>query len=194
MTLSLILLLASTMAAVAHGAHQEAPAPVKRGVYLERTGDAPLEPLRASLVTDSRTSGTAKAMFGMRPTVTLIVSGAGAALKLEAAEPSFRIALFGGAKRRGQMPDVSEMADMMDAPSVAAKEGKEFMLVRLVVKGDERELDVKKGKVPSTVEKIADHIYRLRPGKPLEAGEYAICHVLNGMPVGQLWDFAVTQP
>ena len=189
-----LILIVTLMTSAAPDARQEPPASVKRGVYLERAGDTPLEQLRASLVTDSRTSGTAKAMFGGRPTVTLIVSGAAATLKLDTTEPSFRIALVGGAKRRGQMPDFADMADMMDAPSIAAKDGKEFLLVRLVVKEDQREVDVKKGKVPATMEKIADDVYRLRPGKPLEPGEYAICHVLNGMPIGQLWDFGVAQP
>ena len=169
---------------------QETAAP-KRGVYLERTREPALEQLHASMASDSQVSGTAKAMFGMRPTVTLIVSGAAAALRLDNGDPAFRIVLTGAKHNRSQMPDPSAFAEMADAPTPMARDGKEFAIVRLVLKDGARAVDVKKGKIPATVEKLADDVFRMRPSKPLEAGEYAICHVASGMPTGQVWDFGV---
>ena len=169
---------------------QETATP-KRGVYLERTGDPALEPLHASLASDSKVSGTAKAMFGMRPTVTLIIAGTTAALRLDTNEPAFRIVLTGTKQNRSQMPDLAAFAEMADAPTPMAKEGKEFVLARLLAQDSDRAVDVKKGKVPATVEKMADDVFRLRPSRPLDAGEYAICHVASGMPTGQVWDFGL---
>jgi hypothetical protein len=82
----------------------------------------------------------------------------------------------------------------MDAPSPIAKEGKEFSIVRLTLKEGDREMDAKKGRIPVAIEKVAEKMFRIKPSKPLEPGEYAICFEYSGMATGQVWEFAVNQP
>lgn len=173
----------------------QAAEPLKRGIYIERTGEPAVERLRATMTTESRTTGMAKAMFGGRPNVILVVPGATADLRLTTPEPSFRLVLS-AAKQVRDFSDPSQLAEMseaIDAPGPMAKEGKDFVLVRLVLKEGDRELDIKKGKVAVAVEKIGDKTYRLKPAKPLDPGEYAVCQQASGMPVGQIWEFGIQQ-
>jgi hypothetical protein len=160
-----------------------------RGIYLERAEGGPsAEPMTASIAEDTRASGGMKMMFGGRPNVILTIGGDAAALRLPP-EPSFIIVLTGGKMSRGEMPDLAELS--MNAPSPITKEGKDFFIARLIVKDGSRDLDSKKGKVPGTVEKIGDRMFRLKPSKPLEPGEYAVALEAAGMPTGQMWDFGV---
>jgi len=186
-------LLLVVLVATAGVAQQPPPNPsLARGIYLERAAsasEAQTEVMHATLATDSRSSGSMKAMFGGRPTIVMIVTGAAATLRLSAADPSFRIVLTGGINRRGQMPDLSEMSQ--DAPSPIVKDGKDFALVRLTVKDDTREVDIKNGRIAASVEKVGDNVYRLKPNKPLEPGEYGIVHQVSGMPTGQVWAFGI---
>ena len=185
-------LLLIAFVATAGVAQQPPPNPsLARGIYLERAAsasEAQTEVMHATLATDSRSSGSMKAMFGGRPTIVMIVTGAAATLRLNAADPLFRIVLTGGMKR-GQMPDLADMSQ--DAPSPIVKDGKDFALVRLTVKDDAREVDIKNGKIAASVEKVGENVYRLKPNKPLEPGEYGIVHQVSGMPTGQVWDFAI---
>ena len=166
-----------------------ADAALARGVYLELP-DGPPQPLDGAMPIDSRATGTMAAMFGKRPGVVLTIAGATAERKLTPA-PQFRLVLT--PYKMGRTPE-EMMAQGMNhnAPPPMIKQPKEFVLARLAVKEDNRELDAKKAaRVELTAEKLADNVYRLRPATTLEPGEYAIYAVAAGQPASMLWDFSV---
>jgi hypothetical protein len=168
--------------------------PLASGIYLERpasAGEPSPQQMRSTTMENARSSGGMKMMFGGKPAIVMTLSGAAAELRLDTPDPAFRIVLNPRKLTRGEMPDFSDLS--RDAPPPMAKEGKEFNLVKLAIKDGGRELDSKKGKVAVSVEKVADHVYRVKPSKPLEPGEYALVWEISGMPTGQVWDFAVQQ-
>ena len=171
---------------------EQSPAPagtLGRGIYLEGA-EAP-DQLQATMTMESRTSGTMKAVFGGRPSIVLILSGTAGARRIATTEPSFRLVLTGSGMPKLDMANLESMAMNMNAPSPMAKQPKDFGIARLTVVDDSRELDLKKGRVALTVEKIEKDVYRLKPAKPLEPGEYTIFFEVGGTATGQLWDFGI---
>jgi hypothetical protein len=171
------------------GTSQAPAGALARGIYLEGA-DGPAQ-LEATVTTDVRTSGMVKAMFGGRPSIIYTLPGGAASRRLATAQPSFRLVLTGSAARTLEMAGLEGMEMNMNAPSPIAKQPKEFGLARLTVVGDNRELDAKKNRVELTVEKIGEAVYRLKPAKPLEPGEYSLFFEVGGSATGQLWAFGI---
>ncbi len=174
------------------------PTPKDAGLYLAapgKDGDAGLVKLRGAMA-NMKPKGIAKSMLTMgfsKPTMVAELSGDKAEVRATGGSPTFTIYL---PPSSGGMEDSMRVASG-DAPPAQARNGAEFMLVRLHSKDGNREAEVGQQKGQHTKDTVAcssqslgGSRFRVAPKDPLAAGEYAFYWGQNGFG-GILWDFGV---
>ena len=172
--------------------------PKDAGLYLSspgKDGEAALVKLRGAMPS-MKQKGIVKAMLLMghsKPTMLAELSGDKSEVRATGGSPTFTIYL---PPSSGGMDDAMRMATG-DAPPAQARNGAEFVLVRLHPKDGNRETEVgeQKGQhtkdtVPCSSESLGGSRFRVTPKEALAAGEYAFYWGQNGFG-GILWDFGV---
>ncbi len=169
------------------------------GLYLAspaKDGEAPLVKLRGAMA-NIKPKGIAKSMLTMgfsKPSVLAELSGDKAEVRATGGSPTFSFYLQQG--KAGGMEDMMSVATGDGVPS-QARNGAEFVLVRLHVKDGNREAEIGQQKgshtkdtVACTSESLGGYHFRVVPKEPLGPGEYAFYWAQNGFG-GMLWDFGV---
>jgi len=169
------------------------------GLYLAspaKEGEPALVKLRGAMAT-LKPKGIAKSMLTMgvsKPTMLVELSGDKAEVRATGGSPTFSFYLQPG--KQGGMEDMMSMATGDALPS-QARNGAEFVLVRLHVKDGNRQAEVGQGKgahtkdmVACSSESLGGWQFRVTPKEPLPAGEYGFYWGQNGFG-GTVWDFGV---
>ncbi len=191
---------AACLASVAALAATEPSAAKDPGLYLARPspeGSPALVKLRGTMP-EVKTKGIAKAMLLMghsKPSMVAQLSGEKAEIRANTTSPAFSFNLTSGG---GGADDMMRMMTG-DAPPSQARNGAEFVLVRLHVKDGSRAAEVgqQKGQrtkdtLPCSSESLGNSVFRVTPASPLTPGEYAFYWGEKGFG-GMLWDFGVDQ-
>lgn len=189
------------------------------GVYAEGAADAkgqiPVEKVPTADMLRAGTKDLAKGMIGSaltggllgKPKMAMIYAGARSSTRL-ASQPMFQFHFdpkAAAAPAPGMPTDMESMVAMMEQRSAGGMDGArrphDFALVRLEVKGDERQLvagmDMKPSKpIGCRVRQLGPNTWRVAPEKALPPGEYAFYVVPRQAGGGggggaRIWEFGV---
>ncbi|HVO09128.1 MAG TPA: hypothetical protein VMX54_00120 [Vicinamibacteria bacterium] len=185
----------------AGGFAADATAAKDPGLYLSspgKEGELALVKLHGAMAS-MKQKGIVKTMLLMghaKPTLLAELAGEKAEVRTRGASPAFSFYLPPGG---GGMEDAMRMMTG-DAPPSQARNGAEFVLVRLHVKEGNREAEVGQEKgshtkdmVPCSSVSLGGSTFKVEPKDPLAPGEYAFYWGQHGFG-GMLWDFGVDEP
>jgi hypothetical protein len=203
-----LLLTVASLALLGVASHAQGQATPKPGIYAESGGKT--TPIAGTLCMNAKPKGLAKTMLSMgfsKGATEYTLTGAASDTHVPASA-SFMIYLDPEAgkpmapPKPGEMPDFAKMQAQASGEGMpAAKSGKEFLLIPLVVADDTRLADIPNGggnkaAVPMELTEITKKlVYKLQPKAPLAPGEYTFYWQAagSGGGGGQFWTFGVTK-
>jgi hypothetical protein len=183
------------------------------GIYVEGSGsDAGMDKIPLSRPIRTGVKDIAKSvvkgmltggMLGGGPKMVVVLAGPQSTMRLSA-QPMFQ---FHFDPKASAAPPTSTdiasalamMGQLQSEMPPGIQRPQQFALVRLVSKGEEREMEAssdmkpnRKHTVACRVRQLGPHVFRVAPEKPLAPGEYGFVAVGdNGTGIDRLWDFGV---
>ncbi|HUL75294.1 MAG TPA: hypothetical protein VLT86_19430 [Vicinamibacterales bacterium] len=196
---------AALLAAVTGLAAQEA-SKQKPGIYLAASGTTHDMTRLVGAQAHSRTSGIGKTMLTQgisKPHTIASLEGTGADLRTKQEDPTFYFYFDANGSQPSADNPMAAMAAMMggDAMPSGARTAADFVLVKMSVTKDAREVDMgqagsqntkSKAAIDCVVEKVAQGQYKVHAKDSLKPGEYAFYYNSpTGTGMTNLWDFGV---